>query len=124
MVGVLRHEEGVRVDAERLARLCAARSPRDAGEVLHSWLHDIAARIDDIGRHVAADDGAALIRSVRIAVRIAEPMGMASFVAVAQDLVAATRAGDRPAQAAVFARLRRVADRSLTAICDLRDMTV
>lgn len=123
-LAVLRHEEGIRVDAERLVGIYAGRTRRDAEEVLRRGLEDMALRVEEIRRHVGAGDRVALMRSVRLAERMAEPMGMASFIAVARDLHTATDAGDGPAQAATLARLLRVADRSLSAICDLRDMTM
>lgn len=123
-LAVLRHEEGIRVDAERLVGIYAGRTRVDADKVLRRGLENMALRVEEIRRHFGAGDGVALMRSVRLAARMAEPMGMASFIAVARDLHAATDAGDGPAQAATLARLLRVADRSLSAICDLRDMTM
>ena len=124
ILAVLRHDEGIRVDAERLVSLYAGRSKREAEEVLQRGIEDIAARLTEMQRHFDAADWPALIRSARFAARMAEPLGMASFSLVAQDLVRSTVAVDAPARAATMARLRRIADRSVTAIRDLRDMTM
>lgn len=123
-LAVLRHDEGIRVDAERLVTIYAGRSKREAEEVLQRGIEDLAARVADMRRHFDEADWPALIRSARFAVRMAEPLGMASFSLVAQDLIRATGAADGPARAATMARLLRIAERSATAIRDLRDMTV
>lgn len=123
-LAVLRHDEGIRVDAERLVTIYAGRSKREAEEVLQRGIEDLAARVADMQRHFGETDWPALIRSARFAARMAEPLGMASFSLVAQDLIRATGAADGPARAATMARLLRIAERSATAIRDLRDMTV
>ncbi len=124
MLAVLRHEEGIRVDAERLVTMYTGRTKLEAEAVLLRGIEDMASRVDEIRRHFDNGDGFAIVRCTRFAARMAEPMGMISFIAVARDLIASTEANDRPAQAATLARLLRVANRSLSAICDLRDMTV
>lgn len=123
-LAVLRHDEGIRVDAERLVTIYAGRSKREAEAVLQRGIEDLAARVADMQRHFEVADWPALIRSARFAARMAEPLGMASFRIVAQDLIRATAAEDGPARAATMARLLRIADRSVTAIRDLRDMTM
>ena len=123
-LAILRHDEGIRVDAERLVTIYAGRSKREAEEVLQRGIEDLGARLAEMQRHFDAGDWPALIRSARFAARMAEPLGMASFSQVARDLAGATIAADGPARAATMARLLRIAARSVTAIRDLRDMTM
>ncbi len=124
ILAVLRHEEGISVDAERLVAIYCGRPKRDAEEVLQRGIEDLAARVTDIQRHFDEGEREAIVRSARSAARMAQKLGMTSFSAVACDFIAATEAADRPAQAATLARLLRIVDRSVTAIWDLRDMTM
>jgi hypothetical protein len=124
ILAVLRHEEGICVDAERLVAIYCGRAKRDAEEVLQRGIEDMASRVTEIQRHFDEGNRPSLIRSARMAARMADKLGMTSFSAVAGDLIAATEAVDGPAQAATLARLLRIVDRSVTAIWDLRDMTM
>lgn len=123
-LAVLRHDEGIRVDAERLVAIYAGRGKREAEDILQRGIEAFTVRVVDIQRHFGLSDWAALVQSARLACRLADRLGMASFVAVAGDLVRATEAADQAAQAATLARLMRIVDRSVTAIHDLREMTV
>lgn len=123
-LAVLRHDEGIRVDAERLVAIYAGRGKREAEDILQRGIAALSARMTDIRRQFEADDGPAMVQSLRLACRIAGTLGMPSFIAVAGDLIRATEAADCAARAATLARLMRIADRSVTAIRDLRDMTV
>jgi hypothetical protein len=123
-LAILRHDEGIRVDAERLVLVYDGRGKREAEDLLQRGIEDLTARVTEIQRHFDDGDGLALVRSARLAARMADRLGMTSFTAVARDLIAATEAADRPAQAATLARLMRIAERSVTAIWDLRDMTM
>ena len=66
---------------------------------------------------------AALIRCGRALARAATGLGLVTLAQVAQEVVAASLAGDAAARAATLARLERVGDRSLHAIWDLQDVT-
>lgn len=102
----------------------AGRSRREADEILQRGIEGLVARVVRMQRHYDATDRAALVRSARFAGRIADQLGMTSFGLVAQDLIRATEAEDEPAAAATLARLLRIVNRSVSAIHDLRDMTM
>ena len=123
-LAVLRHEEGIYVDAERLVPIYHGRAKREAEAVLERAIEDLASRLREIQLQFDEADAQALVRSVRLVARMAERLGMTSFTTVANDLIATTEAGDGTAQAATLARLLRVADRAVTALWDLRDMTM
>ncbi len=123
-LAVLRHEEGICVDAERLVEIYCGRAKREAEEVLQRGIEDLASRVTEVQRHYDEGERQSLVRSARLAARMAEKLGMTSFTTVTRDLIAATEAADGPAQAATLARLLRIVDRSVTAIWDLRDMTM
>ncbi|MCA0273209.1 MAG: hypothetical protein LCH69_14275 [Proteobacteria bacterium] len=123
-LAVLRHDEGIRVDAGRVAMIYAGRSRRDAEDILQRGIEGLVTRVIRMQQHYDAADRASLVRSARFAVRMADQLGMTSFGLVAEDLIRATEAEDEPAAAATLSRLLRIVNRSVSAIRDLRDMTM
>ncbi|MCW3780689.1 hypothetical protein [Defluviimonas salinarum] len=123
-LAVLHHEEGVRVDPDCLVALYAELGEAGAERVLSRAMEELNARLTEMQRFVDEGRTAQLTRSARLLVKVAEQIGMPSFARVADDVVRATEAGDHAAQAATLARLIRIGDRSLNAVCDLRDLTV
>ncbi|MCU9848325.1 hypothetical protein OEZ60_09920 [Defluviimonas sp. WL0024] len=123
-LAVLHHEEGVRVDPDCLVALYAELGEAGAERVLSRAMEELNARLTEMQRFVDEGRTAQLTRSARLLVKVAEQIGMPSFARVADDVVRATEVGDHAAQAATLARLIRIGDRSLNAVCDLRDLTV
>ena len=123
-LAVLRYDEGVRLDPDRLVALYSDLGEAGAEQVVCRAMEELAARLTEIRR--VADEGnpAAMRRSARLLIRVAEQVGMLTFARVAGDVLRATDAGDPAAQAATLARLLRIGDRSLNAVWDLRDRTV
>ena len=124
VLAVLRHDEGVRLDPDRLVALYSELGESGAEQVLCKAMEELAARLTEIQRFADEGKAAALIRSARLLIKVAEQIGMLSFARVASDVVLATEADDFPAQSATLARLVRIGDRSLNAVWDLRDMTI
>ncbi len=123
-LAVLHHDEGVRLDPDCLVALYSELGEAGAEQVVCKAMEELAARLTEMQRF--ADEGRipALVRSARLLIKVAEQIGMLSFARVAADVLAAAAAGDTAGQAATLARLVRIGDRSLTAVWDLRDMTV
>lgn len=124
ILAVLRHDEGVRLDPDRLVALYSDLGEAGAEQVICRAMEELAGRLTEIQRFADDGDIAAMTRSARLLVKVAEQVGMLTFARVAGDLLRATAAGDRAAGAATLARLVRIGDRSLSAVWDLRDMTV
>lgn len=132
-LAVLRHEEGVRLEAERLLAIYAELGELRGDHVIGRAIEEMAIQIADIQRHadglsesaVGSETGsAALVVSAAALIRVARRIGLTSLARVAQDVILAARTGDRTAQAAILARLTRIGDRSLNAIWDLQDLTL
>lgn len=123
-LALLRHEEGIRLDPDCLIALYAELGEGGAERVIVRAMEELAARLTEMQRF--ADDGnaPALARSASFLAKIARQIGMVTLARVAADVVLATDSADGAAQAATLARLTRIGDRSLTAVWDLRDMTV
>lgn len=124
VLAVLRHEEGVRLNPDPLVALYSELGESGAERVICRTMEELASRLSEMMRH--ADEGqiAPLIRSARLLAKVADQIGMATLARVASDVMRTTEAGDLTSQAATLARLIRIGDRSLTAVWDLRDMTI
>ncbi|WP_318338533.1 hypothetical protein [Defluviimonas sp. D31] len=112
------------MDPDCLVALYAELGEVGAERVLGRAMEELNARLTEMQRFVDEGRTAQLTRSARLLIKVAEQIGMPSFARVADDVVRATEAGDNAAQAATLARLIRIGDRSLNAVCDLRDLTV
>ena len=120
----LRVDEPVRLDPDRLVVLYA-----ELGQLAAERL--IAAAMEDLAVHLVAVQLAAqerrndlLERGAGEIVRLATQVGMVLLARVARDVQICAARRDRMSQAAVLARLMRIADRSLTAVWDLQDMRI
>jgi hypothetical protein len=123
-VSVLRHSERVRVNASCLVELFASLGEARAESAVCRAVDELAACISDLRRHAAAGADPQVVRSARRISTIAVQIGMSTLCRVARDVMVATSAGDRVAQAATIARLTRISDQSLVAIWDLRGVSV
>lgn len=123
-LAVLRHDEPVRIDPDRLMALYADLGESGATEVVCRAMEELAGRLTEIQRFVDEGDAAAMHRSARLLIRVAEQIGMLTLARVARDVLRTTLAGDAAGQAATLARLVRIGDRSLNAVWDLRDLTL
>lgn len=121
---ILRHEEGVRLNPDRLVELYARLGEAGAEDAVVRAVGDIVSWLTEIDRHAGTGDGAALLRSTERLSSIADDIGMCTLAAVARDVADTTHWGDRAGQGATLARLSRIADRSLAAIWDLRQATI
>ena len=124
VLAVLRHEEGVRLDPDPLVALYSELGESGAERVICRAMEELASRLSEMMRHADEGQTEPLIRSARLLGKVADQIGMATLARVATDVVRTTEAGDLTSQAATLARLVRIGDRSLTAVWDLRDMTI
>lgn len=124
MLAVLRHEEGVRLDPDPLVALYAELGEAGAERVVCRAMEELAGRVSELLKFADEGQRPALIRTSRLMAKVAEQVGMATLARVAGDLCAVAEQGNRTAEAAILARLVRIAERSLTAVWDLRDMTL
>lgn len=121
---VLRHAEGVRLDAERLLALYAELGQTGAEQVICTAIEELAVRLSDLQRFAMTRDMLALIRSARLLATLARQIGMRTLAQVADDVAECAAADDTNSLAATVSRLVRIGDRSLTAVWDLQDITV
>jgi len=122
-IAVLRHDEVVRLDPERVIALYAELGERAAEDTVERAMQEMALRLGAMERDWRRRDLAGLGRNARSVARLSHEVGMATMARVGADVAAAAAAGDVTACAATFARLRRIGDRSLATVWDLRDMS-
>lgn len=122
-IAVLRQDEVVRLDPERVMALYGELGERAAEEVIERAMQEMALRLGAMERDWRRRDLAGLGRNARSIARLAHQVGMATMARVAADVAGAAAAMDVTACSATFARLRRIGDRSLAALWDLRDMS-
>lgn len=121
---VLRHEEGVRLDPDRLLALFAELGEQAAESVVCRAIEELAVRLADIQRHAAAGDTVKMLRAGDLLAGVAAQVGMTTLARVAGDVCHCARRGDAAALGATLSRLTRIGDRSLTAVWELQDVTV
>ncbi len=120
----LRHEEGVRLDSERIAALYAELGDTGAEHVICRAVEEMAVRLTEMEGQRRGTDLAPFCRNARCLGRLAGQVGMTGLARVANDVAASAVAGEPAAASATWARLLRIGDRSLTAVWDVRDLSV
>ena len=116
--------ERVRQDAEPIATLYRNLGTSAAEQVVTRALAELGLAMGGLAQQVRAHDLADLSRQLRKVQRMAEHIGMVSLGAVADDARTCFDRSDVTAFSAVWARLIRVAERSLTTDQDVRDQSV
>lgn len=115
------HDEGVRLDGDRLVALYAELGEAGAEAVICRAMEDLAATLADLQRLAARCDLVQMPGHAQLLARIGDDIGMTTLARVAGDVATCALRGDLAALAAVLARLVRIGDRSLTAVWDLQD---
>lgn len=123
-ITTLVQEETVRLNPDQLGTLYRKLGDASAEDVICRAVEEMAVRLTTCERLWRDADYAALRKSVRSLAAISEQVGMDALAAVARDVIIAIDADDTVATAATLFRLVRVGERSLTAVWDLRDMSI
>lgn len=123
-VTLLRQEESITLDTNRLEDLYQQLGESGAENVVCRALEEIAVRLTHTERchHESRLDD--MRRSARSLIAIAEQIGMQLLADVARDVTRCIDTGDRIALAATLARLLRIGDCSLGEIWELRDLSI
>jgi hypothetical protein len=118
-VTVLRPNDCVRLDAGPVAAIHRDMGSAAAEQLVVRAMAEVALIMAGLVEQVQSHDLAGVPRQLRRLQRMAEHLGMVSLALVAAELRQCHDRGDATAFAAVWARLVRVAERSLTADQDL-----
>jgi hypothetical protein len=114
----------VRQDAEPIATIYRNLGTASAEQVVTRALGELALTMAAMVAQVRDHDLHDLSRQLRRLQRMSENLGLTSLGLVAQDVRNCLERSDATAFAAVWARLMRVAERSLSAEGDLLDRTL
>jgi chemotaxis protein histidine kinase CheA len=109
----------VRQDGEPIATIYRNLGTASAEQVVARALSELAITMAGLAAHVRAQDLQDMDRQLRRLQRMSENLGMISLGMIAADLRDSLAQGDMTAFAAVWARLMRVAERSLATDRDL-----
>ena len=120
---VLRLDDGVRLEPDRILALFAELGEDGAESVVCRAIEELALRLAEMQRALAAADTRGLCRAADQLARVAQQIGMATLARVAGDVRACAKSGNGPGLAATMARLVRISDRSFAAAWDLQDLT-
>lgn len=123
-VTILRPRDRIRQDGEAIAALYRNLGRATAEQLVTRALGELALAMSGLDAQVRAHDLADLARQVRRLQRMAENLGMISLCAVSQDAGICLQSGDSTAFSAVWARLMRIAERSLAADKGMVDLSV
>ena len=115
-VTALKPGERVRLDTDRIETLYQQLGEQGAEDVVCRALEEIAARLCEAGQEYRAGRFDRMRKGCRGLVGMAEEVGLPLMAQVARDVTACIDSGDGTALAASFARLMRIAERSL---CDI-----
>lgn len=123
-VTLLRQNETVRVNPDRLEELYRQLGEAGAEDVVCRALEELAARLSYTERCYRELRYTDMRKSARSLVAIAEQIGMSLLARVALDVTTCIDAGDKIALSATMARLLRIGESSLTEIWDLQDLSI
>jgi hypothetical protein len=120
----LRPLERVRQDGGPIATIYRNLGTDSAEQVVTRALGELALTMAGLASQVRAHDMADLSRQLRRLQRMSENLGMVSLGLVAADVRACLDCGDSTAFSAVWARLLRIAERSLAPDKELLDQSL
>ena len=112
--------EYVELEGERLGALAADLGEARAGRVLTRAMEEIGVRLARVQAAYQVGDGVRLKKHAQGLAAIAGQIGMRDLVRVARDMADLSERMDGAAQAAVMARLARVAEDSMLALWDVK----
>jgi hypothetical protein len=122
-ITALRPSEVVRQDAEAIAVIYRNLGAPTAEQMVTRALGELALAMAGIAAQVKAQQLADLARQLTRFRRLAESLGLVSLGAVSEDVRICLERSDTTAFAAVWARLLRVAERSLAPEAGFADLS-
>ena len=121
---MLKQEEVVRLDPDRVEELYARLGEAGAEDVVCRALEELAVRLAHTERCHREGRVQDMGKSARGLVAIADQIGMHMLARVAGDVAHCARGQDMVAIAATLSRLMRIGERSLSDVWDAQDVTI
>lgn len=123
-VTALRPKERIQLDSQPIAAIYRDLGSSAAEGVVTRALTELTLTMATLAERVRTRNVTDLPRQVRSLGRMADHLGMVSLALVARDVGGCIASGDSTAFSAVWARLLRIAEKSLTIEGDMRDGAV
>ena len=117
-------EESVRLNPDKLGALYRQLGENGAEDVMCRAIEELAVRLSHCERLWRQNDLKGLHKSARSLIAISDQIGMTMLARVAGDVSDLANLGDPVALSATLTRLLRAGEQSLTAVWDLRDLSV
>jgi hypothetical protein len=121
---MLKQDEMVRLNANRLDELYAQLGESGAEDVVCRALEELAVRLSHTERCHREQQLADMRKSARSLVAISEQIGMQMLSRVAADVTHCVDACDPVATAATLSRLLRIGERSLSEVWEMQDLSI
>lgn len=121
-VSVLKMQEPVYVNHDRVHQLNRQLGEDTTRSILARAIEEAAVRLEHIGRTHTASALDEMTRCTRSLVGISDQIGLDTLTMVAEDVLSCLDACNSVATAATTARLLRIGERSLREICDLQGL--
>lgn len=123
-ITTLNPAETVRLDRDRLNALYVQLGETGAEDVVCRAIEELAVRLSHCERCWRQARTDELRKNARSLIAIADQIGMCELARTARDVTVAIDNSDDVALAATLFRLIRLGDRSLTAVWNLRDLSL
>jgi hypothetical protein len=123
-IAILKHEEAVRFDADRLETLCKEYGEAEAEQVIARALEQVAHKMAAVEALYHAGRLQELDRLCASLTMVAGQIGMTTMARVSRDVRACVAGGNPASLAATLRRLQRIGDNSVHAIWSLEDISV
>ena len=117
----LNFPDRVTLDPDRLVELCVSMGAGGAEGLIAKSMEDLAIGLCDVESAYIAHDWPRIVAEANDLMPIAEHIGMTTFSRVLGDVAECAHTVQPVALAATLERLRRIAEKSLSAVWDMQD---
>ncbi|MEP5762488.1 MAG: hypothetical protein ABJ327_24855 [Litoreibacter sp.] len=116
--------EIVVLDALKLTELCVAKGEAGAEALVGDVIERLSIELNLVEQAYIAQDLSTLVTHAKALIPLANQIGMTTFAKVTEDVVQCARAAEIMPLAATLSRLVRIADKSLTTLWDMENITI
>jgi hypothetical protein len=116
--------EAVALDPHKLTELCVMHGEAGAEAIVGRTIEALSIGLAKVERAYVEQDLKSLADHASTLLPLAEEIGMTTFSNVTDDVITCARAAEIMPLAATLSRLIRIADKSLTAVWDMENITV
>lgn len=112
------------LDPFKLTELCVSEGEAGAEAMVSDVIERLSVELGHVEQAYVAQDLKALAAHAKALIPLANKIGMTTFAKVTGDVVQCAKAAEILPLAATLSRLIRIADKSLTAVWDMENITI